>query len=125
VPLQAFACKKGNALLHLHLILEIGLLGLSRLGGDSTVGVGPGRIAITGLLIFGLGLTKEFLIVLEIDTGLTGAIVGDELLQTGLHTIGHRSTDEGILISDIDGMMRRGRRKPSWPVTTKEPSARS
>jgi len=92
-----------NLLLHLHLILEIGLLGLSRLRGDSTVGVGPGRIAITGLLIFSLGLTKEFLIVLEIDTGLTGAIVGDELLQTGLHTVGHRGTDEGILVSDVDG----------------------
>ena len=67
------------------------------------MGVGPSRITITGLLIFGLGFAKEFLIVLQIDTGLTSAIVGDELLQTSLHTISHRGTDEGILIGDVDG----------------------
>ena len=49
------------------------------------------------------GLTGELLVILKIDTGLTGAVVGDELLQAFLHAVGHQSTDQRILINHIDG----------------------
>ena len=49
------------------------------------------------------GLTGELLVVLEIDTGLLGAVVGDELLKTFLDAVGHDGTDQGILILHIDG----------------------
>lgn len=48
------------------------------------------------------GLTGELLVILEIDTGLLGAVVGDELLQTLLHAVGHQGTDERILILHVN-----------------------
>ena len=48
------------------------------------------------------GLTGELLVILEIDTGLPGAVVGDELLQTLLHAVGHQGTDERILIRHVN-----------------------
>ena len=92
-----------DPLLHLHLILEIGLLGLGRLGTDPSMGVGIGDIAIAHYIIFGLGLDKEFLIILEIDTGLRRTVVGDEFLQTGLHRVSQCGTDQRILIGHVDG----------------------
>jgi hypothetical protein len=52
------------------------------------VGVGIGGTPETGLLVTGLGLLEELLIVGQVDTGLAGTVVGDEILnwETALPT---------------------------------------
>lgn len=92
-----------GVVLQLHLILQIGLLGTDTLEDQGLVGIDELNIELTGMDIALTGLTGELLVILEIDTGLTGAVVGDELLQAFLHAVGHDGTDQGILVLDIDG----------------------
>ena len=92
-----------GVVLQLHLVLEVGLLGTDTLEDQGLVGIDKLDIELTGMDIALTGLTGEFLVVLEIDTGLLGAVVGDELLEALLDTVGHDGTDQRILILDIDG----------------------
>ena len=49
-----------------------------------------------------LSLCIDLLIVFQIDSCLTGSIVGDSILETQFHRVGHCGTDHGILIGHLD-----------------------
>ena len=92
-----------GVVLQLHLVLKISLALPHRLQNDILIGISKLRITLTRLIITRLGLGSYLTVVLQIDTGLTGAVVCDELLQTGLDRVGHVRTNHCILIRDIDG----------------------
>ena len=92
-----------DLLLDLHLVEQVGPLGLSTLGTDITMGIGKAGIGIACLLIALFGLGKDFLIVFQILADFRGTIIGDKCLQTSFYRVSHRSTDHRILIGDIDG----------------------
>ena len=91
-----------GVVLDLHVVLEFDLTLTDRLQDDVVVGIDKLSIEATSLVVTGLGLGIEFLVVLQIHTGLTGTIVGDEVLQAGLDRISHRGADDGILIFDVN-----------------------
>ena len=74
--------------LQLNLIFELVLLALLPCEDGMPVGVGIGGTPEAGLFITGLGFLEEFLIVGQVDTGLAGTVVGDEILnwETALPT---------------------------------------
>ena len=89
--------------LQLHLVLQVVELGAHTLEDDILVGIAERGIELTGLVVLTLGLDIELLIVLQVLTGLAGAVVGDELLQTCLDGVGNSGTDEGVLVGNLNG----------------------
>ena len=56
-----------------------------------------------GLLVPLLGFLIEFLAVGQVDAGLAGAVVSDEVLQAYLYGVRHGGGNERVLVGDIDG----------------------
>ena len=88
--------------LKLHIIFQLGPLLAGCLQEDLLIAVSIANKGVTGLLVTLLGFCEHFLIMFQVNTNLTGAIVGDGLLKSHLHRVGHRGTDHGILVGHLD-----------------------
>ena len=84
-------------------VLQLRLPAAHTLQENLLVGIGEGRIPLTGIVITLLRLSTDLLVILQVDACLAGAIVCDEALQACLYRVGHGGSNQRVLVCDIDG----------------------
>ena len=67
------------------------------------MGIGIGGIATGRLLIGGIGVGIALLEMLQIGACLTGAVVGDEVLQARTHRVDKDGCHKRVLVDGRDG----------------------